>query len=96
MIKKELCQSISEQTGIGQAEVVAVINTLIDITKKSISKNQPIFLRGLGTMTTVLRKPKKGQNIKEGTTVDIPAQYKFKFVPSKDIVKVCKKIPVVK
>lgn len=94
MVKKELCQNIAEKTGLQNHEVEAVINTFIQEVKGSLSKNKPVYLRGFGTLGTKLRKAKKGRNISKSETVAIPAQYKVKFTPSKELAKVCKKIPV--
>ena len=49
MTKAELASKISEITGVEKLTTLAVIESMMNEIKHSISKNESVFLRGFGT-----------------------------------------------
>ena len=83
MTKAELVSKISEKTGVEKLTALAVIESMINEIKDSISINESIFLRGFGTFKAKKRAKKTGRNIKKNTTIIIPAHHVPAFKPSK-------------
>jgi len=94
MIKKELCQSISDKTGLQLNEVTSVIDSFIQTFTETMVKKEPLYVRGFLTAKPILSKYKKGRNIAKGEVMDIPPHYKIKFIPSKTLSKKMKKVSV--
>lgn len=81
MTRRELAKEISLQSGKDIDECEKIIETLMKVAIKKVSKGETIFLRGFGTFKAVLRKEKVGQDIKWGKLVTIPARYTPVFKP---------------
>ena len=84
MTKKELIEEVCDRAEINRIEFEHGFNNLIEVVKDTIAKGEPIFIRGLGTMKAVHRKPKKAQNIAKGETITIPARREPVFKPCND------------
>ena len=49
MTKAEIINRISEQTGIDKQTALTVVESFMTEVKKSLSDNEPVFLRGFGS-----------------------------------------------
>tara|TARA_X000001036_G_C20527337_1_gene744745 strand:- start:363 stop:647 length:285 start_codon:yes stop_codon:yes gene_type:complete len=87
MTKAELVSMISEKTGVEKLTTLAVVESMMNEVKNSISKSEPVFLRGFGTFKPKKRAKKTGRNIKKNTTIIIPAHHIPVFKPSKVFVE---------
>lgn len=87
MTKAELASKISEITGIEKLTTMAVIESMMNEIKHSISKNESVFLRGFGTFKAKKRAEKTGRNIKKNTTIIIPEHHIPAFKPSKTFIQ---------
>ena len=83
MTKAELVSKISIKTGIEKLTALAVIESMMNEIKDSISANEAVFLRGFGTFKPKKRAEKTGRNIKQNTTIIIPAHHIPAFKPAK-------------
>ena len=83
MTKADIVDSISKKTGIEKTTALAVIESLMKEIKTSITKQEPVFLRGFGTFLAKKRKEKTGRNISKNTTIIIPAHHIPSFKPAK-------------
>lgn len=72
MTKNDLINAVAKRTGLKKTDIDLIINVSIDETKKSIAKNEPVYLRGFGTFTAKHRKEKTARNISAGTQVIVP------------------------
>lgn len=93
MTKKDVAARMAELTGIDQRQSELQIDTLIRVFHEATEKNEPIFIRGLFTFHLVKRKAKKGQDIKNGKTIDIPAMHKPVFKVARILKAKAKRIP---
>lgn len=91
MTKAELVSKISEKTGVEKLTTLAVVESMMQEIKHSISVNESVFLRGFGTFKTKKRAEKTGRNIKKNTTIIIPAHHIPAFKPAKVFVEEIKK-----
>ena len=87
MTKAELVGKISQKTGVEKTTIMAVVETMMEEIKTSITQNEAIYLRGFGTFKTKKRAEKTGRNIKKNTAIIIPAHYIPSFKPSKAFAK---------
>jgi DNA-binding protein HU-beta len=91
MTKAELVSKISINTGVEKLTVLAVVESMMNEVKSSISQNESVFLRGFGTFKAKKRAKKTGRNIKKNTTIIIPEHHIPSFKPAKIFVNDVKK-----
>ena len=87
MTKAELVSKISDKTGVEKITTLAIIESMMNEIKDSISENEAVFLRGFGTFKAKKRAEKTGRNIKKNTTIIIPAHHIPAFKPAKVFVQ---------
>jgi DNA-binding protein HU-beta len=87
MTKAELVSKIAEKTGAEKITTLAIVESLMNEIKDSISANEAGFLRGFGTFKPKKRAEKTGRNIKKNTTIIIPAHHIPAFKPAKIFVQ---------
>jgi len=76
MRKKDLIRKISEQSGIEQVAVRAVVELLFVNMRRDMVNGEHIFIRGFGSFILMERKAKFGRDIGRGKPVFIPAHKK--------------------
>ena len=86
MTKADIVSEISKNTGIEKVTVLKTVEAFIESVKKSIVKNQNVYLRGFGSFIVKQRAQKTGRNISKNTTLVIPAHKAPAFKPSKKFV----------
>lgn len=83
MNKNELIAEIAKSTDLTKAKSAEVLDVLIDVITKSLSKGKEVRLVGFGTFTTVKRKATEGRNPRTGAVIKIAASKQPKFKPGK-------------
>jgi len=91
MTKKELINSVSDRSEINRTEFEKGFNDLIQIVKETITKGEPIYIRGFGTLKNVTRATKCARNIKTSEMLIVPKHNEPVFKPSKEFKKQVKK-----
>jgi DNA-binding protein HU-beta len=90
MNKAELIEAVAKSTRTTKVDAEMVLNTCIDVIKKSVKKGEDVTLIGFGTFTKSKRKARMGRNPQTGKEIKIPAMNVPKFRPGrefKDAVK---------
>ena len=90
MTKAEIINRISEQTGIDKQTALTVVESFMTEVKKSLSDNEPVFLRGFGSFIIKKRAKKVARNISKNTTIVIPAHSVPAFKPAKTFLEAVK------
>ena len=90
MTKAELVSKIAEKTGVEKLTTLAIVESLMNEIKDSISANEGVYLRGFGTFKPKKRAEKTGRNIKKNTTIIIPAHHIPAFKPAKIFMQAVK------
>ncbi|MCM8785099.1 MAG: integration host factor subunit beta [Candidatus Omnitrophica bacterium] len=85
MVKKDIVERISEETGLNKTIVKTVIEEFLNLIKESFENKERIELRGFGVFYFKKMKSKKARNPKTGEEVIIPERMKIYFKPSKMI-----------
>lgn len=81
--KKQLVAAVSKETGISQANVMAVFEATSKVTKKQLKAGYKVKTQN-GQIKVVSRKARKGINPQTGKKITIPACKKPKFSFGKD------------
>ncbi|HOK80682.1 MAG TPA: HU family DNA-binding protein [bacterium] len=87
MIKKDIIEEISKQTGLSKPVVRMVVEKFILQVRNSLLKKERIELRNLGVFNVKKMKAKKGRNLKTGEEIPVPERWKVTFKPSKIFLK---------
>lgn len=85
MIKKDLIEEVIYATDLDRSTAAKAVETVIGAISDALVKGDNVYLRGFATFKNVIRSPKKGQHIKGGYIVDIPARRSVKLVLSPEL-----------
>jgi nucleoid DNA-binding protein len=86
MTKRELVVRISEETGLTQQQVFAVVQKTLDCVTESLVKGETVEFRDFGVFEVKVRKPRIGRNPNKPTnTVTIPERKVVKFKAGKEM-----------
>ena len=86
MTKRDLIIRISNDTGMIQQDVLAVVQKMLDILSESLSQGQTIELRNFGVFEVKLRKARVGRNPNApANDVRIPPRAVVKFKAGKQL-----------
>jgi DNA-binding protein HU-beta len=81
MNKAQLIEKVAQDTNSTKAQAEKVLDTTLDIIRKSVKKGEEVKLVGFGTFTKAKRKARTGRNPQTGATIKIPAAWHPKFRP---------------
>lgn len=84
MNKSQLVESIAEATQLSKTNIEEVINSSLDLIRKSVKKGDDVTLVGFGTFTKSKRKARMGRNPQTGKEIKIPATTVPRFRPGKE------------
>ena len=91
MTKAEIVNEVAKATGIEKVAVQNVIEAFMESVKDSVSKGNPVYLRGFGSFIVKHRAEKAARNITKNTTMTIPAHDIPAFKPAKVFLAAVKK-----
>lgn len=94
MRKKDIIDEVSRKTGVTREAVQAVIDQAIDTVADSLCGGEPIYIRGLFTLSAVKRAQKLTRNITKGETIISPAHYAPHAKFSKEIQAKMRELPI--
>lgn len=90
MNKAELVEKIAKKTLLTKTQSEQVIDAVLDVISKAVSKGDEVKLVGFGTFSRTVRKSRAGRNPKTGTKLVIPSVKVPKFKPGKDFRDLCR------
>lgn len=82
-----LIRSISEQTGVPQAKVKAIVCEFLETTACAVSQGDRVVLRGFGTFFKKIRKQRKYRDFRTGEIKDCSPAPIPSFQPSRVLVR---------
>jgi nucleoid DNA-binding protein len=86
MTKRQLVIRISNETGLTQQEVFAVLQRILDYITEALVKGDTVEFRDFGVFQVKIRKPRIGRNPnKPEVDVTIPARKIVKFKAGKQM-----------
>jgi nucleoid DNA-binding protein len=86
LTKRDLVVRISEETGLNQTEVFAIVQKTLDYITESLAKGGKAELRNFGVFEVKVRKARVGRNPnRPEIDVPIPARSMVKFKAGKEM-----------
>jgi nucleoid DNA-binding protein len=86
MTKRDLANRISDETGLGQQEVLSVVQKTLDYLIDELAQGRTVELRNFGVFEVKTRKARVGRNPNApDVDVPIPARAVVKFKPGKEM-----------
>ena len=85
MNKADMVEGISKLTG-SRVEAQRIVDYLFMAMRDSLRKHEKVVVQGFGSFHIVIRKAKKGRNIKTGQEVLIPARPAVRFRQGKEFL----------
>ena len=86
MTKIEIVREIASKTGLGTKEVMAIVESMIETIKTSMTNGEEVFMRGFGSFIIKRRAEKTARNISKNTTIIVPAHDIPAFKPAKEFM----------
>ena len=83
MTKADIVSEVAKQTGAEKVQVQAIVEAFMETVKGSLTKKEPVYLRGFGSFIINTRAKKVARNISKNTTITIPAHDIPAFKPAK-------------
>ena len=80
MTKREIAKELANRSNLTPSQAIHAVEGIIDIIADALAKDEPILLRGFGTIKTVQRAAKPARNINKGTTMMLPPTKQVKFI----------------
>lgn len=84
MNKAQLVEQVAKATTLTKTDVETVLNSSLELIKKSVKKGDDVTLVGFGTFTKSKRKARAGRNPQTGKEIKIPAMTVPKFRAGKE------------
>ena len=83
MNKEELVQEAAKKAKCTQKEVAEILNVILEVVQKNVSKNKKVTLVGFGTFQSKKRAARTGRNPQTGEEIEIPEKTVPAFTPGK-------------
>jgi len=94
LTKRDLVIRISDETNLGQQQVMDVVQKTLDYITEALAKGDKVELRNFGVFEVKIRKARVGRNPnKPETDVPIPARSMVKFKSGKEMRAEVMKLP---
>lgn len=91
MNKAQLVDQIAKKAKTTKTDAEKILDTTLDIIRKSVKKGDDVKLVGFGTFSKTKHQARKGTNPKTGEEIRIPASWHPKFRPGMDFKNLLKK-----
>ena len=85
MNKADIVTNVSKVVST-QTEAKAAVDRVFESMRKALQDGDKVVVQGFGSFHVVMRKQKKGRNIKTGEEVMIPSRPAIKFRKGKDFL----------
>ena len=79
MTKSELVAELAAMSNVTKADAERVLNSFIDIAKKTLKEEGGLALSGFGSFVVTKREARKGRNPQTGEPIDIKASKAVRF-----------------
>lgn len=90
MNKAEIVDQLVKEHPISKSQAESLLNSTMEIIKKSVKKGEVVTLVGFGSFFKAKRKARKGRNPQTGNELKIPAHSIPKFRPGREFKKAVK------
>ncbi len=85
MNKTQLVAAVAEEAELTKAQAANAVNTLFNVVKKSLAKEEEVTIPGVGKFFVTHRKARKGRNPQTGQEIQIAASKSPSFKAGKEL-----------
>jgi integration host factor subunit alpha len=82
MTKVDIIETIYEKVGFSKKEVAKIVESVFDIIKESLQKEEKIKISGFGNFVVRRKRARRGRNPQTGDDIEIGARRILTFKPS--------------
>ncbi|MBP5641631.1 MAG: integration host factor subunit beta [Paludibacteraceae bacterium] len=87
MTKAELVNAIAIETGYDKVTILNIVESGMNQIKRSVAKNESVYLRSFGSFIAKQRKEKIARDISKNISVVVPAHKVPAFKPAAEFAK---------
>ena len=80
MTRNDITEQLVKRTSLSPSQARQAVEGIIDIVADALAKDEPILLRGFGTIKTVQRAAKPARDITKGRQMMLPPTKQVKFI----------------
>ena len=85
LTKKEIIKAVSEENGFSQNQSVDLVETLIEIIKKTLVSGDYVLVSGFGRFRVIAKKERKGRNPATGEDLILEPRRVVRFKESDNL-----------
>ncbi len=82
MVKIDIVDKICEKVGFSNKEVAKIVETLFDIIKETLQREDKILVSGFGNFVIRNKRARRGRNPQTGGDIEITPRRILTFKPS--------------
>ncbi len=82
MTKIDIVEKIYEKVGFPKSEVVKIVETIFDIIKETLQREDKIVVSGFGDFVIRNKRARRGRNPQTGAALEITPRRILTFKPS--------------
>jgi len=82
MTKIDIVENIYEKVGFSKKEVAKIVESVFDIIKESLQREEKIKISGFGNFVIRKKRSRRGRNPQTGSDIEITARRILTFKPS--------------
>jgi integration host factor subunit alpha len=82
MVKIDIVDKICEKVGFSNKEVAKIVETVFDIIKETLQREDKIKISGFGNFAAREKRSRRGRNPQTGNDIKIMARRILTFKPS--------------
>jgi nucleoid DNA-binding protein len=91
--KAELVARVARDAGLTKADVLRVLDAVLDQVARSLKRGEPVKLVDFGTFLVTRRKPRAAHNPHTGEAMKVPARRSPRFSAGKSLKAVVRERP---
>lgn len=93
MNKAELVTRVARETGLTKADVLRVLDAVLDTIARSLRKGEPVKLVDFGTFLVSRHRPRAAHNPHTGEAMRVPARRRPRFSAGKGLAALVRERP---
>jgi integration host factor subunit alpha len=82
MTKVDIVEAIYEKVGFSKKEVAKIVETIFDLIKENLEKEDKIKISGFGNFVVRKKRARRGRNPQTGDDIEISSRRILTFKPS--------------
>ena len=87
LTKKEIIEAVAKENGFSKNQSVELVETLIEIIKKTLVSGDYVLVSGFGTFRVIAKKERRGRNPKTGEDLILEPRRVVRFKESDNLRK---------